>query len=330
MRGATPWLALLGALSAGCTPADLGPTDAGGGDGPTNLVQAAQDRAYAYCARLQFCSPTAVQLRFGTLQTCQSILSALYGAEVVLPQSGVTISSLEACTAAIGSSMTSGWNCEDIINNVSAPPECTGFAGPRAMGAPCAVGAQCQSSFCAAAPGAGCGACAPVPQQNAQCATQSCGQGDLVCTTAQTCVPYAGMGQQCSAGTQPCGAGLTCVGAVGTTPGECAAATQVMLDACLFTMAGCDIFSGLACNASTGVCETARIANPGEACGVVGFQPATCAVGDCIRGVCVGRVPFGGSCNLDGGPPCMDSTRCVIADGGAEGTCEVLGMATCP
>jgi hypothetical protein len=105
---------------------------------------------------------------------------------------------------------------------------------------------------------------------------------------------------------------------------------QAMRNACSFNGAGCDIYYGLACNAVNNTCQTARIANPGEACGMVMAQSQACYAGVCERGQCRGSVPLGGACDLDGGAPCVDTSRCVATtDGGTVGTCQVPGRYAC-
>lgn len=126
---------------------------------------------------------------------------------------------------------------------------CAAFGG---VDAPCGTGLPC-------APGLGCagydaatntlGKCEPaVTTVNATCDPKGAGcdfDSGLVCSgQTPTCVPIVlvGGGQPC--GTvggqeQRCGAGGTCVGAMGTTPGTCQAAVA--------TGAACDLMKGPPC-----------------------------------------------------------------------------------
>ena len=119
----------------------------------------------------------------------------------------------------------------------------------------------------------------------------------------------------------PCAAGLACVGV-------CAATANQLYQTCELGGAGCDETAGLACNAATGTCQSLRLAENGEACGIVDSQFVTCFAGSCVRGVCVASVPLGGACELSGAA-CMSNTRCVIPDGATVGTCQVPGTGAC-
>ena len=161
-----------------------------------------------------------------------------------------------------------------------------------------------------------------MPQAGASCAATQCPNG-LTCTgSPPVCVAFVGTGAACSV-TAPCGSALTCVA------GVCQPAVTMPGAPCVYNGAGCDFFSGLACNAQTATCATALLAGPGDACGIVANQNATCIMGTCPRGACVASVQPGGACDLTG-PGCLSPSHCVVSvDGGTTGTCELDGTTVC-
>jgi hypothetical protein len=264
------------------------------------------------------------------VRTCEAIDSAICLANLTSPSSGATIASVEGCAEALPK-----WMCSDYLFVQNTPPACEPQSGLLAINAPCGTHSQCRSSFCAVAPGAACGTCAPQPAVGDSCAhLASCG-ANLTCVAAtQKCQQFAQVGGSCMPGT-PCIDGLTCVGysASSGTPGTCQRAVITSGTACNFLGAGCDLFSGLACNAQTLVCGTAQVASTGAACGLVANQMALCAAsGDCTGGVCAAAPGLGDPCDLANGPACVTATRCVVSkdgDGGTRGTCQVPNGAAC-
>ena len=316
---------LIAALALACSPANV---SAGPGDAGIDLAaieQACADYTYDYCARLQSCSTTAVQVRYGSTGVCESVENALCLSVGMTPATGATPEQNEACGKALGD-----WSCTDFLVSQNPPPACQLVTGPLANGATCAVRSQCQSGYCGFPAGSACGVCAPAPRPGDSCAETQC-PPSLVCLgSPPRCVAYAQAGAACGA-SQPCNDGLTCVGASATAAGVCQASVQSVDLPCSFSGAGCDFSAGLACNAQSGKCAVARLAQPGQACGIVANQLASCVSGTCPRGMCVANVPLGGACDLDGGPPCIGATRCILSvDGGAGGTCQLNGASTCP
>lgn len=319
-------LAAIVSVALGCSPANLAaPADAGSGDGAT----ACTDFAFARCSHLQTCSPTAVQLRYGDVATCESVFKSVCLGAIAAPSTGTTAATEEACAQAIP-----GWGCSDYLYNQNPPPSCGAVAGLLPAGAACAFPGQCQSAFCAVPPGSACGVCAPLPKPGDPCAQlTTCGLS-LVCAAAtSTCAAYAQVGAACAPG-QPCTSGLACVGANAKTgaAGTCEPEASTLGTACSFTGAGCDLFAGLACNAATSQCATAQIASEGFACGIVADQSAYCAAtGSCVAGACLTGVPVGAPCDTAAGPQCFDLLRCVVTsgDGGTAGTCQAPSAVGC-
>jgi len=101
---------------------------------------------------------------------------------------------------------------------------------------------------------------------------------------------------------------------------------------------GCSLLSGLACNGTSMTCQSVQIAAPGQPCGDVNHQTATCGNdAKCIGaagstpGTCALVAAVGGACDLVNGPDCPDLTRCIVAsDAGTAGTCQYAGTSACP
>jgi hypothetical protein len=323
---AAPFLVALAALS--CSPANVGGPIADAGsdtsadsstDGGANATQACLNRAYAYCTQLQTCSTTAIEYRYGDVQTCKTLIAGECEVSAAAPSTGTSIAQIEACTA-----VEPTWACGDIIHSQNPPPACAAPPGPFANGTACTVNAQCQSSWCSHPPGKACGACAPPPNPGDPCDGNECPL-PLVCSTSTlTCGAYVEAGGQCNAGNL-CDSGLTCVG------GICEAGVTVANMPCVFAGPGCDQFSGLACNAQSGTCKTLQLIQGGAACGTVANQPTLCEVGYCNRGACVGYAGLGEECDLAAGPECAANLRCIVtSDGGTAGICQILGGGSCP
>ena len=297
---------LVGALVLSCSPADVGGSAA---------AQACQDYAYAYCAQLQTCSPTALQQRFVTVKTCESLYQTSCLNGLALASTGTTAAGREACASVLPS-----WGCADFLHAQNPPPACVVPSGALPNGAACASYSQCQSAYCGYAAGKACGTCAPAPQPGDSCATNQCTTGLACMTIGLTCAAYAGAGAPCA--TAPCDEGLACVG------GTCAIGVTVIGMPCDPNAAGCDIFNGLGCSGATKTCVTETLAQSGQACGMVAEQPTSCLGGNCQHGVCIGNVPAGGACTI-GGAPCISNARCIVPAGATSGTCLVSGSIAC-
>jgi hypothetical protein len=141
-----------------------------------------------------------------------------------------------------------------------------------------------------------------------------------VCVSASgQCATRGALGSQCSA-TQPCDDGLECTGGVCTAEASPAGAP------CNPDGAGCDLYAGLTCNATTNTCQTILLVNGGQACGQVGTQTQLCIAGTCARGACVQGAPLGAPCDLTSAQACVSFAVCIATtDGGTTGTCMLPG-----
>jgi phospholipase C len=312
----------------------------GCGSGSTSSTLSADgscaDVAHARCARLLECSPTVTQIRYGDEATCEAREQQSCAHALAAPGNGNNPMHTEACAQAIP-----GWACTDFLNGTSTPAACAQATGSVASGQPCAFPGQCQSGFCAIAPGDACGTCAAAPHAGTPCARlTSCGSG-LVCTSdTRTCEALAtSVGAPCGRGA-PCGAGLSCVGASASAGGTCqsaAAQAGASCDPTLKTGAGCDRDAGLACNSQSLTCAPATVAAAGQACGDVGDQTAFCAAGATCAGAgaghpgtCTAEAADGAACDPEG-PTCQPLARCVAgSDAGGGGTCRMNDAASCP
>ncbi len=310
------------------------------GSGPAvrgvTAAQACADNAHERCIRLQTCSPTDVELRYGSESTCVTRETKNCTTSLAEPLNGNTPTAVEACAGAYA-----GWACVDYLSGVNIPPPCRQQLGPIVNGGSCAIDGQCESGFCATAPGASCGICTAPPAVGASCARLiSCGPG-LTCTPdTAACVPFGVRGSACGRGAV-CGIGLSCVG-VDVTPntqGLCKPAGEkvgVPCDPTLKTAAGCDRNADLVCNTTSKTCEEAVVASAGQPCGDdVGAQPAYCqGQGACTGGSstqpgsCTAAAADAAKCDLAAGPGCVIPARC-IGNAGAGGTCQYSGEQTC-
>ncbi len=322
-------LVALTALS--CSPANVGgplvdagadaaPTPDTGTDASTNVTQACLDRAYAYCTQLETCSTTAIEYRFGNVQTCKKLIAGVCELANGAASTGATVAGTEACAAA-----ESSWVCSDIIYTQNVPPACASVPGELASGAACTVNAQCQAMWCSRPAGQSCGVCAPPPKAGDPCDNGAC-LAPLTCSsTTSTCVAYVEVGGQCGNGSSPCDSGLSCVA------GICQAGATMVNAPCVPAGPGCDQFAGLSCNVQTQTCKTLALIPPGGACGVVADQPTLCAVGACIRGTCVPYGTTGEACEIASGLGCAENLHCIASsDSGTAGTCQLIGSGTCP
>ena len=329
-------IALAVFAAAGCTNSTS--TQGGGGDGSSSMraIEAAcTASAQARCDRLTACSPTLMQLRYLEATACVTLQHDSCVASLSVPGTGNTADHTQACAAAVAS-----WACPSYIDNADVPAACQPQTGPLELEAPCVVAGECQSGFCAIAPGDGCGACAAPPIAGDACdELTSCGPG-LTCVSAtKQCEPFGASGDACDSGL-PCGAGLSCVGADAATDtqGTCQPAlTQAgaTCDPALKTGTGCDRNAGLVCDSTSKTCVAIVIAGAGDMCGSVDHRSQPCGAGVCVGssngvlGTCTASVGAGEACDLDNGPSCLSGTRCVTADSSTAGTCQVANAATC-
>ena len=328
-------------LAAACSSASSHPTTDGGRDGDASaapsIAQACADLAQAQCAKRMSCSGGASLTRaFGDMANCitRETLSCVNGLSA--PQTGNNPTLAEECVAAF-----SGYSCADFFNN--NPPAACAPTGPRATGATCAFNGQCASGYCSGVKNASCGTCAPPPSAGGSCMSSSCGHNQACVASTQMCQVYGALNASCDAN-DPCGDGLTCVGAVASTstPGTCQTAGTVAGTACGGTMPGCDGTMGLFCGGTAGskTCMTISYVADGMPCGALSSTSrAECITGGCYTstglasstdmGTCKADAADGAACDTVLGPTCLTPTRCVTTGDASAGTCVLPLGSTC-
>jgi hypothetical protein len=298
-------------------PADGGLSDAPGSDAPASVEQVCKTYAFTRCTYLDQCSMTWLPVVYGSVAQCEEYFRTSCMATATAPMTGAAAAHYAACTMAISS-----WACADIIYGQNPPPACAAGVGGLANGGTCSVNGQCQSSFCLRPAGSDCGTCSAMPQPGDPCVNGTqCGPGLECALAVGKCANHAAVGTSCG-NSQPCAVNLVCVAGVCTQTAASAGAT------CNPLGAGCDATKGLSCNGSTDTCATLVLAQPGEACGVVGDQEQICTAGLCERGVCVAQPLLGQPCEVARGSQCLGFSECIATtDGGNAGTCQIPGTA---
>jgi hypothetical protein len=310
------------------------------GSGPVasgvTAAQACADNAQQRCLRLQACSPTDVALRYGSETDCETRETTDCTDSLAEPLAGNTAAAVEACAGAYAA-----WACDEYLTGQNPPAACRQQLGPIANGGPCAIDGQCQTGFCAIAPGASCGTCTNLPKPGMSCSgLTSCGPA-LTCTRdTLDCVSPAARGAACGKGA-PCAIGLTCVGADASpgATGTCEASGEsagVACDPLAKSGPGCDRNAGLACGGTSKSCEAVGVAAAGQPCGAdVGGQTVLCAAegvctgaGGSNPGTCTAAAADGDACDAVHGPGCILPARCV-GSGGTAGTCQYSGAQAC-
>jgi len=316
-------------------------------------MEACTEEQDALCALRMSCSAYSLAHAYTDLAACQTRGVAACQSALAASGTGQTPTGVEACAAAYPTE-----SCTDFFNG-NPVTACVAPAGSKANGMACGASGQCASTFCSIPHTAICGTCAALPAAGATCEDAAdCGR-DLACVipanaTTGTCVAYAASGAACLADSQPCGAGLSCVGenVASGTMGTCQAAAATVGAACdgsSKTMASCDNDLGLVCipaakGSAVGTCQNITLAATGAACGDVGAMPITgfaaCAAGgQCMKvgtattGTCVAPAADGAACDNDPtmGPPCMTGAKCVVpaSSSGTAGTCMTPNASSC-
>jgi hypothetical protein len=310
---------------------------AGGCDSGDSAARACAELAVARCAVRDRCTnDLGVLVRYGDELTCE--VSEALGCQMVLaaPGTGYTPQLVRGCAAAL-----SQQDCNALFNDLSVA-DCVPPAGTLEIGAPCLFGSQCQSGYCDLPGGVQCGSCAATPAVDASCPNPGDVVAGLACSKVTgVWVPLGAEGSSCDAAT-PCGAGLTCVGAVPAqqVAGTCLVSVTTADAACdpaRATGADCDRNQGLYCTAEA-VCAPLGLAPAWGDCGrLLDGTSAICTGGAvCIfpagsrQGTCVEPDGDNLPCSSDNGPPCLAPARCVAdAPGSTAGTCLLPDATAC-
>jgi len=311
------------------------------------------DVAQADCTKRMTCSNSfGLDRIFGSESVCVTRTAAQCVAALAATGTAATPQTREACALDLP---MPDYTCVDWFDGAPTAA-CTPPAGMLAAGTACGASAQCASTFCEIGANAVCGTCQPLPAVGATCTVDAdCGR-DLACAvptgaTSGKCAMYAAQSAPCLTGSQPCQAGLSCVGdnELKATTGTCMPAVTAVNGACdsaRKTIASCDPTQGLACipsgaGVTTGTCQTIDLVAAGQTCGLIG-TPATsvtdCAAGGlCVKarptdrtGTCVAPAADGAACDSALGPPCLAPSQCVpTAAGSTAGTCTVSDATMC-
>jgi hypothetical protein len=306
----------------------------GGDSGPT-ADQACSQVAQARCSLRSMCSNgTRVTQNYGDMNTCvaREKINCLNG--LGAPSTGNSPSAVVTCASVLPTEA-----CSDFFLN-DQPMQCV-VTGKLAMGAACGFSGQCATTFCAIPKGVACGTCQPLPVAGASCATIGCGRGLECDNNTMTCVAPAGMGAQCSRA-QPCGSGLSCVGASMTVMGTCQPTGNnagVTCDPRQQTAPGCNGEIGLYCNRVTMKCALTTYTAAGQPCGtdMTSGNVTGCASGGmCVGasatalGMCVAPAADGAACDTANGPPCLAPARCINGGGATTaGNCQLEDATAC-
>ncbi len=286
----------------------------GAADTPESVCRAA---VTAQCQRRIDCGQGISLACFGYVNLCPEYY---FG-----PGSNRTVPGVRSCVAAIEK-----LSCSDLA--VSALPACL-IGGARAMGAGCAYGSQCLSTYCQGG-SQQCGTCGDIGQLGKSCPTADCEPGAFCNPATKLCesvstIAHGAEGAQCNQNTSPilgCAGDLVCAIAQGSTTGICTALPA--------EGKACTGLGGVAC-ASELVCvrnaDGSGTCRSLAACGVTACDASSYCNYSLTPPSCAPRATEGKPCVLSGDTgqvPCIDGTTCTpLAAGGMQGACIKPGNA---
>jgi len=287
----------------------------GGGQTMTPATVDCDQVAKTFCGAINKCVSLFVKQAWGDVATCETRVKLSCTDEVAAPDSGYSPSAVAGCIAAV-----QGASCTALLDNTVVGCQ---LPGTRADGLACGFGSQCKSGFCRKA--GTCGVCGARPaagdacNENGDCVTGLVCNGD---NGKKRCVAPVAAGQTCSA-TQPCVSGQSCK--VGTCTALAGAGQQCWGEG------SCDIAQSLFCNTGPKLCQIAKMAAPGEACGFVDGNLYLCtAGGECRgtsvlnpRGVCSSTAADGVACGGAQALSCFGPATCE------QGSCKLPNAAAC-
>lgn len=305
-------LLLAVALLSGCSSGSstTAPSDAGTDGKPTTQASCAAF-AEAFCPRFAECSSFFVRFSFGDVETCKKRVELQCKTTMGAPGTGPIEATFAECTEKVKSA-----TCPSLFVGGA----CTFPPGTLENGAPCGLGAQCKSEFCAIE-AEGCGKCAAAPAEGTACVGGQCG-ARRQCTAAGVCVTPKPLGSPC-AGAGECALPLSCFDGVCSNPAPLDAACSNESK----SAPDCDFLAGHFCVANT--CVVAGMADPGEPCG---YSPGSftmcsgsgsCATGSSPTGTCRAAALDGEPCDEKAGLRCLTPATCV------RGVCRLPDAASC-
>ena len=303
----------------------------GAGDGGLSVARACADGAFARCSRLQTCSTSAVQFRFGDLHTCE----ALYPERVPRHQRGAVERSDGRDGRGVRDRASAKWSCDDYLFDQNPPPDCQRPRPGRSRTARrAACGQQCQSAFCSIAPARCAGRARPRRSRATRARTWPIAALRSTASPASLkCEGYVQMGGPCTPGL-PCAAGLACVGynALSNASGTCQPEVITAGEPCIVPRRRLRRVPGSVVQRPDADMRDGAGRRRGR--GVrPGRQPAG-LLRD-LRIVRRGGLPGGGGRRARPAtsprvPSCITLSRCAVeADGGTSGTCRIPSASTC-
>jgi hypothetical protein len=306
-----------------------------GGSASTDASCAAL--AQARCTKRASCTNgTGITRVWGDMNTCltREKLSCQLG--LAAPSTANSPALVTECVSALAS-----FACADFLDG-NLPTQCMP-TGPKPNGSSCAFAGQCSSTYCNGSKTAACGTCGAAPAAGMSCRDSFCARGQECMPASLVCEDFVATAGACNFTTNPCGAGLSCVGAMGGAMGSCMTAVMMPGSPCGGRTASCDGQLGLYCGGTAGArtCLAISFVADGQPCGLLtggtfagcsgsgGCYTATGLAGPGQAGTCRAPAADGMACDSVTGPPCLGPARCVVAGGGTAGTCTLPTGMTC-
>src|SRR6266545_6065648 len=250
----------------------------GSPDGDPAAAEACAALSKALCARTETCTPFVVGLFFGSRTVCEQRLALDCLPKFGAPGTSATPAKTSICADSLATHPCTAFAKGDF--GAACAPE----AGSLAAGVACGDDAQCASTFCARAPDAVCGVCAPTTQAGSPCVRGACSAGTV-----------------CPMGKSSC---------VALEPGQLGATCTIQEQ--------CDVGNGVGCSTVSGRCIRLTLGSTTGTCGadVAGSMYTACmASGTCSKllgGTCTMTAADGAACSTaSSGPACLPPARCV-------------------
>lgn len=285
-----------------------------GGVGASTPDGACDQYVSSLCNKLAECFPAFIKISYKDANDCVARQKSTCMKALSAPSTGATPELLSGCASSY-----SARSCNDIFKQPDASDACKTPAGSLADGAPCGDDAQCSGRACNITGDSSCGACAARIAAGGDCTKGKCDDG-LTCARNGKCVAPAAAGSPCS-DSQPCSTPLVC--SAGTCAEGGAAGANCGEDA------PCNALKALFCDPTSNQCKELKIANAGEACGLVSGSFVTCSAGgNCKQGAggsgtCQAAAADGAACNAENGPGCQEPAECI------NGVCTVTDPGAC-
>jgi hypothetical protein len=278
-----------GGAGTGGTGTGTGGATGGVPGGDPAGAQACAALSKAMCGKAEACTPFATGLFFGSRATCEQRLALECLPRLAAPGTSATPAKISSCADSLATHPCAAFARGDLGS------ACAPQAGTLSAGAACGDDWQCSSTFCARAPDAVCGVCAPTTQVGGACVRGACSAGTVCPMGKSTCVALE--------------------------PGQVGAACTVQEQ--------CDVGNGVGCSPVTGRCIRLVLASAGT-CGVdlAGSTYSACgASGTCsglLAGTCSMAAPDGAACSTGtAGRSCLPPARC------AAGRCTLPDPRSC-